>query len=94
LETANRDAAAFLARDIWRFVQLHGWTEYFKQFRPTSVSEINPTIGAFIAAVERTGDLSPKTLQTYVRSLRMIASDISGLPRPSRLAGQSVSSVA
>ena len=81
LETSNRDSAAFLARDVWRYVQLHGWAAYFNEFRPASVPEIDPTIGAVIAAVERTSDCSPKTLQAYVRSLRMIASDISGLPR-------------
>ena len=80
LETSNRDSAAFLARDIWRFVQAHGWTEYFKRFRPAAVPEINPTIGTFIAAVERTSDLSPKTLHIYARSLRMIVSGISNLP--------------
>lgn len=79
LETSNRDAAVSLARDVWRFVQMHGWVEYFKRFRPAAVPEINPTIGAFIAAVERTSDLSPKTLQTYIRRLRMITSDISNL---------------
>jgi hypothetical protein len=79
LETANRDAAAYLARDIWRYVQTHGWASYFEKYRPTSVRPTDLTLGIYIAAVERTCTIRPKTLRGYIGALRKIAGDISNL---------------
>ncbi len=79
LETSNAAAAAHRAREVWRYVRLHGWDGYMSKFKPASLAQTDPSLGAFIDAVERTADLSPKTRVAYVNALRKIAADSFGL---------------
>jgi integrase len=79
LETSNKDAAAYLARDIWRYVRLHGWDGYMARFKPQSLPNPDPSLGEYLTAVERTADLNPRTLKGYTSALQKIAGDISGL---------------
>lgn len=87
LETSNRAAAAHRAREVWQYVRLHGWDGYMAKFKPESVAQADPSIGQFIEAVTRTSGLAPKTLKTYVNSLRKIAGDIAGLSDDNRKYG-------
>jgi predicted metal-binding protein len=84
LETSNRAAAAHRAREIWYFIRAHGWPAYLAKFKPESLAQADPTIGVFIAQVEKTADLTPKTLKSYVSALRKITSDIFGYSNSSK----------
>lgn len=76
LETSNRAAAAHRAREIWYFIRAEGWPGYLAKFKPETLPTANPTLGQFIAQVEKTADLQRKTLRIYISSLRKISGDI------------------
>jgi hypothetical protein len=81
LETANKEAAAARARDLYEFVRAHGWVEALAKERPKfATHRLGCTLGQYIAAAKRTADIAPRTLETYSRSVRKIASDMLGLP--------------
>lgn len=86
LRTSNRDAAARRALEIYEFVRVHGWNEGWAKYRPAMHAKTDdPTVGEFIDAVKRTGDVPKQSLESYCRALRRIAADIAGVARtPSR----------
>ena len=79
LETSNKAAAAHRAREIWNFVRANGWPAYLAKFKPESLPNPDPSIGDFLAQVEKTADLNPRTLKGYTGALRKIVGDITGL---------------
>ncbi len=79
LGPANLEVAAAKARDLFLFLISNGWPATLTKYRPESAPQADPSLGAFIDAVERTADLSPKTLVAYVNALRKIAADSFGL---------------
>ena len=82
LETANREAAAARARDLYEYLRVHGWPETLAKYRPQLATRpAQCTLGIYIAAAKRTADIAPRTLETYCRSARKIASDMLDLLR-------------
>ena len=80
LETANREAAAARARDLYEYIRVHGWTEALAKYRPQFATQpADRTLGEYIQAAKKTADIAPRTLETYCRAVRKIASDILGL---------------
>jgi len=77
LETASKEEAAAKARDIYLSLVAKGWSATLAELTPqpmtpVSVGEGNPTVGEFLAEVERTSTLKPKTFHRYVQYFRMI----------------------
>jgi hypothetical protein len=86
LETANKEEAATKARDIYVSLVAKGWAATVAELTPQVMTPINPTegtptVGEFIAEVERTSNLKPKTLWRYISYFRMLAAQIQGLKR-------------
>jgi hypothetical protein len=81
LGTANREAAAAKARDIYHSLQANGWEATLAKFRPdaTPALRADTTVGDFIGEVKAKADGDPKTIEGYCRSLRKIVADIAGL---------------
>jgi integrase len=85
LETSNPDAAAARARTIYEQVRANGWAETLDSRQPTradvtSNTTADCTLGVYIAAAKATADIAPRTLETYCRAVRKIASDMLDLP--------------
>jgi integrase len=78
LGPGNPEAAAARARDLAMFLFNNGWDKTLEKYRPKTIAEPDPSVGLFIAQVQKTADLLPKTLKSYVASLRKIVSDILG----------------
>src|SRR5258708_5668463 len=73
LGTSNLDAAASRAREMYRYVKLHGWEATFALYRPKIAGkQIEPTLGQFIEAIRATADVKASTLEGYIRSIRKI----------------------
>jgi integrase len=81
LGTANKEAAAAKARDIYHSLQANGWEATLAKFRPdaTPALRADTTVGDFIGEVKAKADGNPKTIEGYCRSLRKIVADIAGL---------------
>jgi hypothetical protein len=80
LESANREAAAAKARDLYEYVRVYGWEQTLAKYRPRLAPHPpGCTLGQYVAAAKRTADIAPRTLETYCRSVRKIASDMLGL---------------
>jgi integrase len=87
LETSNPDAAAARARTIYEQVKANGWESTLDARRPQrdaatdEIIDVNKvTLGDYIAAAKATADIAPRTLETYCRAVRKIASDMLDLP--------------
>jgi integrase len=85
LETSNPDAAAARARTIYEQVRANGWAETLDSRQPTradatKITTTDCTLGAYIASAKATADVAPRTLETYCRAVRKIASDMLHLP--------------
>lgn len=83
LETANREEAAAKARDIYLSLVAKGWSATVKELapQPVALAEIDgdsATIGEFLAEVERTANLKPKTFRYYGSCLRQLAAYVQG----------------
>src|SRR5690348_5068382 len=70
LGPANPEAAATRARELYLYLVAKYWKATLAIYRPTTLAQADPTIGAFIEAVRATADLNPRTLKGYVNSLR------------------------
>jgi hypothetical protein len=80
LETANSDSAASRARDLYEHIRVHGWKQTLAKYRPRLATRpADCTLGEYIQAAKQTADIAPRTLESYCRSLRKIASDMLGL---------------
>lgn len=88
LESANKDAAATKARDIYLSLVSKGWASTLADLTPTTMvplspNEKSPTIGEFLAEVSRTSTLKPKTFHRYAQYFRMLAAHVQGV-KPDR----------
>lgn len=72
------------ARDIYLSLVAKGWSATLAELAPKSAveavqSELGPTVGEFIAEVERTSNLKTKTFRRYAQYFRMLAAQIQGV---------------
>jgi len=78
LETANREEAAVKARDIYLSLVAKGWSATINELAPQASQPADPfsnssKVGEFLAEVERTANLKPKTFRCYAQGLRQLA---------------------
>lgn len=78
LETANAEAAAEKARNIYLSLTTQGWEGTLGQFKPQAAPKPAraATIGEWIQAVRASTDYRQSTFTNYANSLRQIAADI------------------
>jgi integrase len=78
LETANREIAAQNAREIYLYLQSHGWDETLLKFKPKSrwSSSAATTVGEFLEQVQSVWSGKNKTIGDYIRAFRTIVSDV------------------
>jgi len=84
LDTANKEVAATKARDLYLSLLAKGWSTTLNETRsqpprPAEIGDKSPTIGEFLAEVQRTTHIKPKTLRIYTQSLRQLAAYIQGV---------------
>ena len=84
LETANKEEAAVKARDIYLSILAKGWSATINELAPQLVplAELgsdSATVGGFLAEVERTANLKPKTFRYYGSCLRQFAAYAQGV---------------
>ena len=80
LGTPNREAAAARARDIYLYLLANGWEAAFEKFRPSANAPSKTlTVGAFLAAVQKSSDVEPTTFTGYAQALRKIVADAFGI---------------
>lgn len=86
LETANKEEAATKARDIYVSLVTRGWSTTLAELTPQTMAPVHanangatPTVGEFLAKVERTSNLKPKTFRRYAHYFRMLAAQIQGV---------------
>lgn len=83
LGTAIREEAVIKARDIYLLL-VAGWDATMAELSPKTVAyglrkDTGPTVGQFLAEVERTSNLKPKTFRRYAQYFRMLAAQIHGI---------------
>lgn len=84
LETANKEEAAIKARDIYLSILVKGWSTTIGELGSQSLPPIetitdSATVGEFLAEVERTANLKPKTFRYYRQCLRQLAAYVQGV---------------
>ena len=84
LETANKEEAATKARDIYLSILARGWSATVNELAPQLVPLVvmgsdSATVGEFLAEVERTANLKPKTFRYYSQCLRQFAAYVEGV---------------
>lgn len=84
LETANKEEAAAKARDIYLSILAKGWSATLRELSPQTLppvegSTASVTVGEFLAEVERTANLKPRTFRQYAQGLRQLAAEIAGV---------------
>jgi hypothetical protein len=84
LETAIKEEAAAKARDIYLSLVAKGWSATVNELAPQSVAQAkiesdSATVGEFLAEVERTANLKPKTFRYYRQCLRQLAAYVQGV---------------
>jgi len=79
LGTPNKEAAAVLAREVYQVLCGAGWDVALEKFKPEMVRKISiPTVGDFLAAVEKHAVLKTGTFQIYAGKLRSLVASIIG----------------
>ncbi len=81
LQTANREAAADKARQIYLSLVAVGWEATLAAFNPKAEpKQARPAcLGEWLGAVQTTAELRPSTFTTYAQSLRQIVAEIEGI---------------
>jgi integrase len=79
LGPASPEAAATRARDLYLFLITNGWQATLIKYRPATLPQADPSVGAFIEQIRKSADLGPTTLRDYINALQRITSDIAGL---------------
>jgi integrase len=81
LETANAEAAAEKARNIYLSLVANGWESTLAQFKPRAAPKPAraATIGEWIHAVRVSADYRQSTFTNYANSIRQIAADMAGI---------------
>jgi integrase len=87
LKTPNRLQAASKAREIYRYVQLHGWADTLTKYKPEKAAPVPDvpiqTVGDFLDALKAT-DIPEKRLEGYANALRGIAASVAGIAKGGR----------
>jgi hypothetical protein len=77
LRTANKEAAAILALNLYLDIRTNGWDVALARRKGIpEEKKVNVTVGEYIEAVAARSLFLPKTLQSYAQALRKIAGDI------------------
>jgi len=81
LESANKEAAAKKAAQLYLKLVAKGWDELLKEYRPEKAAKqpSRATIGQLIAAVEKQGRLRASSFRVYTQAIRTIASQVAGI---------------
>ncbi len=84
LETGSKEEAATKARDIYLSLVAKGWAATLAELKPKAslpieITAEDATVGEFLAEVERTSNLKPKTFRRYAQCLRRVAAHIQGV---------------
>ncbi len=80
--TANKQAAANKARDIYRTVVGNGWEKAKEQFKPKPVKQTeNPTVGEFFKTVDAIRNTSHRSHYDSCAKFRRIIAEIKGIAR-------------
>jgi len=81
LETANAEAAAEKARNIYLSLVANGWESTLAEFKPQAAPKPAKaaTIGEWIQAVRQSSDFRQSTFTNYANSLRQIAADVADI---------------
>ena len=83
LGTANKDAAASRARDIYNSLQVEGWESVLEKWKPShsiTAAKSNATVGDLLEAYRDLSTVRESTLTAYLNAFRMIVSRIHGIP--------------
>lgn len=84
LESVNKDEAASEVEAIYIPLIGKGWSSTLASLAPQTLAPMaandgRPTVGEFLAEVERTSNLKPRTLRRYAQYFRMLAAQIRGV---------------
>jgi hypothetical protein len=80
LHTANKEAAAILARKFYEDIRANGWGAALARRKGTrEEKKVNVTISEYLDAVKAKSLIHAKTIESYAAALRKIAGDIQGL---------------
>ena len=84
LESANKEEAAAKARDIYLSLMAKGWAGALAELAPATMVPVDAkavatTVGEFLAEVQRTSNLKPKTFRRYAQYFRMLAAQVQGV---------------
>jgi len=80
LGDANKEVAAGKAREIYAYLMANGWNATLDKYAPTVTrAHVSPTVGGFLAEVERTAGLKARTFHRYAGYLRSIVAHIAGI---------------
>ena len=92
LGTANKEAAAAKAAEIWRDLTAHGLEVTLAKHKSAAADAQTTiaatTIGEWIAAASEVWDGKPATFGGYARALRFIASEILALSKSRKRFGR------
>jgi integrase len=87
LKTPNRSQAASKAREIYRYVLIHGWADTLAKYKPEKAAPVPnapiQTVGDFLQALKAT-DIPEKRLEGYANALRGIAASVAGIAKGGR----------
>lgn len=81
LTTTNQDAAARKAAEIFTFLKANGWDATLNKFKPDADGQpkLDVSVGDFLAAVDTTRRLRPRTFLNYRNCFRTIVAECFGV---------------
>jgi len=74
LQTSNKTAAAYKARDIYRFLRANGWEETLANYKAKGEERTTSTVGDFLEEVQAVSGIRPGTFAIYARKFRRLVS--------------------
>jgi len=75
--TSNKEVSAEKALGIWYFYKANGGQATLNKYKDDSVkSHGNPTVGEFLAAIEKQNAIAPRTFAIYSRKFRRLVSAV------------------
>lgn len=81
LTTTNQDAAAKRAAEIFSHLKVNGWDATLAKYRPDADGQpkLDVTVGDYLAAVDATRRLRPRTFLLYRNCLHTIVAEVFGV---------------
>jgi hypothetical protein len=81
LRTTNQDAAAKRAAEIFAHLKVNGWGPTLAKFRPDAdrPAKLDLTVGNYLAAVDATRRLRPRTFLNYRNCFHTIVAEVFGI---------------